>query len=551
MSGPPNRPTADAARVTAPACRLPAIVDAMPARTTSTIFCRRSGKLVGVSYPDCHRDATVLAAALQARGVRPGNRVAIHGASSYEWLLADLACLITGAISVALYPSAPPGRVLGTVRDSRCRLVFTDQAASAAAFTDAGLDVLLLAEASAAAGVPAVGDLLAKSTKVTGSTTADLTAVRRGAEPFTIVSTSGTLSEPKLFAVHSEPLLFTMDRFAEIYGFDGRDRLLLYLPLSHLPQRMMLYWGLDAGLDFILSEPAHFAADGAVLNPTLHVAVPRSLSHLAWRVGETLRRDPTGTLTREAACRAAFGDAIKMVFVGSAPSEPAVLDALEVGGVPVCEVYGTTELGMIGLNTPEATRHGTVGRPIPWGDVRLDPQTSEILVYTPAPFLYGRLVDGEIEVVAHDRQAWHGTGDVGEFDEDGFLSVLGRLRDFLALPSGEKVFVRPIEEAAVRATGAEVAVVTQYEPGRLGALLFFDPTRSDFGTDEMARKHCRTKLDEMNAVLHPWERVRSFAVVEALPSIEEGTVTETTKLRRHKIDEIHGRSATWHRVHSG
>ncbi|WP_322770527.1 AMP-binding protein, partial [Frankia sp. Cr1] len=453
------------------------------------------------------------------------------------------------AVSVALYPNAPPERVVGTARESRCQLVFTDRPAGVAAFTDAGLDVFLLTEAGdgSAAGVPTVGDLLAEAV----GPTPDLAAAPRGAEPFTIVSTSGTLSEPKLFAVHSAPLLFTMDRFAEIYGFDGRDRLLLYLPLSHLPQRMMLYWGLGAGLDFILSEPARFAADSATLAPTLHVAVPRSLAHLNWRVGEALKRDPSGTLMPEAAYRVAFGNAIKVVFVGSAPTEPAVLDALEANGVPVREVYGTTELGMIGLSTPDATRRGTVGKPIPWGDVRLDPETNEILVHTPTPFLYGRLVDGETEIVRYDKQAWHPTGDVGQFDEDGFLSVLGRLRDFLALPSGEKVFVRPIEEAAAQATGATVCVVTQYEPGRLGALLFFDPATTEIGTDETGRKHCRTRLDEVNAGLHPWERVRAFAVVDRLPSVEEGTVTETTKLRRHKIDEIHGRSAIWYRVHPG
>ncbi|WP_322770461.1 AMP-binding protein, partial [Frankia sp. Cr1] len=114
---------AGAAQVAAPTCRLPAIVDAMPTKMASTIFCRRDGELVGVPYPDCHRDATIVAAALLARGVRPGDRVAIHGGSSYEWVLADLACLITGAVSVALYPNAPPERVVGTARESRCQLV--------------------------------------------------------------------------------------------------------------------------------------------------------------------------------------------------------------------------------------------------------------------------------------------------------------------------------------------------------------------------------------------------------------------------------------------
>ncbi|MEV8057715.1 AMP-binding protein [Streptomyces antimycoticus] len=514
-------------------CSLTEIVAAMPGKASSSLLFRRDGTRTSVSYPECHRDALLLAAALRQRGVTPGSRVAVHGATSYEWVLADLALLLTGAVSVALYPSAPNDRTVTTARAADCRMVLTDQAECVTAFHAAGLDVVFLGDGADA--TPSVAALIGEAENAPDA----FKPANRGNGPFTIVSTSGTLSEPKLFAVHSAPLLYTMDRFAELYGFDGRDRLLLYLPLSHLPQRMLLYWGLGQGLDFVLSDPAHITTDSVDLSPTLHVAVPRSLQHLHKRAQDIARRQGLG-MTK--AYASVFGTALKAVFVGSAPTDPALLTELHAGGLPVYEVYGTTELGMIGLNVPGATQPGTVGRPIPWGDVTTDAATGEILVRTPTPFRYGEVLGPRIVPVVQNPNAWWPTGDAGAVDADGYLTVYGRMRDFVALPNGEKVFLRSLEESAAAATGAGLCAVMKTEASRLGALLFFDPASPEGVRSE---DECRALLKVVNQRLHPWERIHFFSVVAAMPSAADGCMTETAKPRRHKIEEIYGTGAQW------
>ncbi|WP_112263244.1 AMP-binding protein [Lentzea terrae] len=516
---------------TAPsACELPGVLDAMAGNDASLIIFRRNGaRAVEVTHARCRAEAGALAAALRARGCGPGAVVAIHGATGYEWVLADLACVLAGALSVALYPSAPVPRVVATAVESGCRTVFTDNRDAVEAFRAAGLDVIFLG--SPPHGIESVDELVEQADAKERTAPAP---ARTG--PFTVVSTSGTLSEPKLFTVAAAPLLYTMDRFAEIYGFGRGDRLLLYLPLSHLPQRMMLYWGLRAGLDFVLSDPAHMAADSATLQPTLHVTVPRVLEHVRWRVATNTRGE---NVPRAAAYRAVFGDAIRAIFVGSAPTDPALMAELIEADLPVFEVYGTTELGMIGLNRPDARRPGTVGKPIPWGEVRLDEETREVLVRTPTPFLHGRLTAGGIEEKVWDPERFEPTADVGEIDADGFLRVLGRLRDFTVLPSGEKVFVAPIETALAVATGAGLCQLTTLPEGKLGALLFFEPGGVPGSRDLEAA------VQGVNRSLHPWERVRAYAVIDRLPTVEEGCLTETTKPRRHVIDEVHGSKADW------
>ncbi|MEU6586867.1 AMP-binding protein [Nocardia sp. NPDC046763] len=509
----------------------------MTHQRSASIFFRRGGISQQVNHAQCRADANGVAAALRKRGFGPGSRIAIHGATSYEWVLADLACVLTGALSVALYPSAPLTRALATIRESGCRLVFTDRADAATAAVSAGLDVIFLGDrTNAPDGVVSVAELLTTEAE----TPIAATDPRNG--PFTIVSTSGTLSEPKLFAVAAPPLLFTMDRFAEIYGFGAGDRLLLYLPLSHLPQRMMLYWGLREGLDFVLSDPAHFVTDGHTFEPTLHVTVPRVLEHIRWRARKMVPADaPEGPALTQI-YQTLFGPRIRSIFVGSAPTDLALMSELLAAGLPVFEVYGTTELGMIGLNTPAARLPGTVGQPIPWGEVRLDRTTREVLVRTPTPFMYGRLVGDRVERWEPDPSAFESTGDVGEFDGQGFLRIIGRIRDFVALPSGEKVFIAPIESALAQRTGADLCHLTLRADGRLAALLFFE---------SRAVPDDRLVLDEIrqaNEGLHPWERLKAFAIVDRMPTVEEGCLTETTKPRRHLIDRIHAASAEWRPV---
>jgi long-chain acyl-CoA synthetase len=543
------QPHHDEATELLPHCRLHEIVAAMPSKANSTIFCRRDGQPAAVPYPQCLRDASVVSAALLSRGVRRGDRVAIHGSTSYEWILADLACVLAGAVSVTLYPNAPTARVVATAQESRCRVVCTDRADSAASFAAAGLDVVVLSSRTGRAGTPTIGDLL------TGEIVTPAPQRPEGfdRDAFTIVSTSGTLSVPKLFAVHSAPLIYTMNRFTEIFGLSGRDRLLLYLPLAHLPQRMMLYWGLDTGIDFVLSDPAHMVADSARLDPTLHVAVPRSLQHLRWLARTTTngRTTSSGSPTTARQFHAVFGPAVRAIFVGSAASDAAVLADLSDAGLPVYEIYGTTELGIIAFNAPGWTRLGTVGRPIPWGNVQVGHDSGEILVQTPTPFLHGRLIDGRIEPSPPGRGVWRPTGDVGALDADGFLTVRGRIRDFLPLSSGEKVFLRPIEDAATEATAASLTVITMTNNSQLGALLFFDPAAVDATNRDGTVDRCRSRLQVLNQTLHPWERIRAFSIFGRLPSAEEGTLTDTTKLRRHMIDEVYAREAIWYRVTGG
>lgn len=508
----------------------------------SVIFRNRAGAVVRKSYAECYRDALAVAAGFDASGVRAGDIVALHGATSYAWLLSDMACVLTGAISLALYPSAPLSRILSAVKEMKVALLLTDDAHSGRELSRTGYKVVKLTDAQEP-GAETIGNLLDRHR----DDAATWRPVRQPQEPFTIVSTSGTLSEPRFFAVHSWPLLYTMERFGEIYQLSSSDSMLLALPLAHLPQRMLTYGALKMKVRLILSGPTKFLKDATEFKPTIHVVVPRMLEYINARLTKALETGagrlmgfarPVLKRSRRTAFRLLgskiFGRGARYIFVGSAPTPKSVLAGLKDAGCPIYEVYGTTEMGMIALNTPQATRVGSVGKTVGWGELKIDEESQEVFFATKFPFLHSLVVDGKIVREEKYAREFIPTGDVGTLDE-GFLTLRGRIRDFVALLNGEKIFVRPIEDNLNEIEGANACVVVGNGQKELSAVIFADPERR-FESREEKTEHFRRAVAEMNRTSSPWERVRKILIVDELPSIENGCLTETLKLRRHVIN---------------
>lgn len=510
----------------------------------ASVFFSNAGSVVQKSHATCYQEACDLAAAFDALGVREGDIVAIHGANSYEWLLADLACVITGATSLALYPSAPPSRALSYVKEMSAKLLLTDATSSNSEMRGARCKVISLSDKDH--DLDSVGSL---RRRFQGAPLRQPKLKPDAA--FTIVSTSGTLSEPMFFAVHPLPLLYTMEQFKKNYSLSDADSILVALPLAHLPQRMMVYGAINNRLQLILSGPTRFLKDSLTFNPTVHIVVPRMLQYIDDRLMKELKQGPARVVlwllpllkhSRRLVYRLVgariFGKRARCIFVGSAPTPTAVLQRLMDLGCPIYEVYGTTELGMIGLNEPGATKIGSVGRVVKWGKVRIDPQNGEVQFATPFPFFHGRAPHGKTERDGSVANRFVPTGDIGAIDDEGFLSLRGRLRDFVALSSGEKIFVRPIEERLSEIAGVNTCVVVGNGERELGAVVFAD-SKFKFESDKQRAEHFRQSIFKINQTLSPLERIKRFRVVDHAPAIEDGCLTETLKLRRHIINQTY------------
>lgn len=508
------------------------IIGSMSNENSAQIIYKTNQQVVRKTYSQCYEDAIALAYYFQQLGIQKGDIIAIHGSTSYSWFVTDLACILIGALSLALYPSAPQSRILNAIEEIKFSVLLTEDYSSADIYRRAGCKVIWLSQEQKQ-GIESVGSLIAQF-----STNSSISLITSEC-PFTIVSTSGTLSEPKFFVVHPEPLLYTMAQFTEIYDLTSEDSLLMVLPQSHLPQRMIVYGMIQNRSNIILSHPTQFISDAIEFSPTIHVVVPRILQYINTRLSKVLSAEqvPAHSVLVEQM----FGSRVQHIFVGSAPTPKVVLQRLRGIGCPIHEIYGTTELGIIAMNTPNHHRIGTVGKVVDWGQIRIEQQSGEIFFTTKTPFLYGRLQDGEI---IHDKligKNFTSTGDVGSLDSDGYLTLHGRTREFIALLNGEKIFVRPIEEQLAKIDGIEFGIVIGNGEKELSALIFIDKSVLSVKEEEY-QKFIREELKTLNTLLHPWERIKKFLLVYEQPSVENGLLTETMKIRRNVIDEKYGKA---------
>lgn len=320
----------------------------------------------------------------------------------------------------------------------------------------------------------------------------------------------------------------------------------MVLPQSHLPQRMLTYGMIKNRIDIILSNPTRFIQDSIEFAPTIHVIVPRLLQHLDSRLSKISNLQQQKTETQLSVVDV-FGPKARCIFIGSAPTPKSLLEKFQRMRCPIFEVYGTTELGMIAINSPQHQRFGTVGKVVDWGSVMIDSQTSEVLFSTNIPFLHGLIKDGKVIPDENFGRELTSTGDVGRLDEDGYLSLAGRIKEFVALLSGEKIFVRPIEEEISKIQSVEACVVVGNGERELSVLIFVEPNTISKNR-EVQEEYIGTAIMEINHSLHPWERIKKFLLIDELPTVENGCLTETLKLRRHIISERYAKNNAQYRL---
>ena len=377
-------------------------------------------------------------------GLTAGDRVLMSAAPSVDLVAAYLGALRLGLVVVPANTAYRQREIAQLVADAEPAAAIVDDAERAAWVTEAGGQYIKV-----------VGpDVALRATMVDGTgqaarrPTVDAAAP---ADPALIVYTSGTTGAPKGAVLTHANLLATAETVRIAWRWTDADRLVLALPLFHLHGLGVgLHGTLAAGASAVLLprfDPDAVLDAAAAHQATLFFGVPTMYTRLAAsaRVGE-LRR-------------------LRLCVSGSAPLAPAVFDAIEAGsGQRVLERYGMTETGMNVSNPYEGERRpGTVGLPLPGVEVRLDPETGEILLRGPN-VCAGYWRNEEATKAAIDADGWFRSGDIGAADPDGYLRIVGRAKE-LIITGGYNVYPREVEDVLLTGAGvAEVAVAGRPDP---------------------------------------------------------------------------------------
>lgn len=423
---------------------------------------------------------------LQAVGVVPGSRVLLCLPSSLELVVAHVAALRAGAVVVPANPA---------YTDRELRHLLDDAQPTVAVIGDPARRDEVAAEGRA--GLVVTDPPLS----LPDAPAADLDAAGSD-DPALLAYTSGTTGAPKGALLHHGNLLASAEALRLAWRWTPDDRLLLALPLFHLH-------GLGVGLHGTLHAGA-----SAVLRPTFDAddAIAQVVGHRA----SLLFGVPTMWRRLVDAPAAATLRALRLGVSGSAPLDAALhAEIASVTGHAVIERYGMTETVMNVSNPYDGDRRaGTVGLPLPGVEVRLAEGTDEIWLRGPNVFRgYWRRPEATAESF-HD--GWFATGDVGAFDPDGYLRIVGRRKE-LIISGGYNVYPREVEDVLRSHPGVgDVAVIGEADATwgeRVVAVLE--------GTEPSLEPALRELAAEQ---LAPYKRPKRYAFVDALPRNALGKV---------------------------
>jgi len=451
------------------------------------------GTWTSVSARDFGFTVRALSLGLNALGVQPGDRVAILSENRPEWAMADYAVLCAGAWSVPIYPTLPAAQIAPLLNDAGVRAIFVSTLEQLGKILTVHSQCPALEHVILLDGQPpgepgfwnfhAVVDRGRPTLEMSPGMFDQRASRVRPEDVATIIYTSGTTGVPKGAMLTHSNFVSNVLTGCEVVPFTDDAVALSFLPLSHVFERMLDYAYLHKGASIAYAESVERLADNfKEINPHCFGAVPRVYEKVyarimakveagspikkklfAWATRIGAERVPFVTsgqpmpaaLARKAAIadalvfkkiRAALGTRFRFAVSGGAPLSPELAAFFIGAGVAVYEGYGLTETSpVIAVNGPGRWRVGTVGKPLRGVEVRIAAD-GEILSRGPHIMKgYFNKPDATKDAIGAD--GWFHTGDIGQFDADGFLSITDRKKDLIVLAGGKKAAPQPIENA--------------------------------------------------------------------------------------------------------
>src|SRR3954449_781415 len=543
------------------------------------------------TWRDYLERAARFAGGLRALGVSPGDRIVLMLRNGLEFHVADIGALLAGATPISIYNSSAPDQIAYLAGHCDAVLAVTEDGEFAQRVLAAAGDVPSLR------GVVVVGEVPPGATsydEAANGDPVDVEAAVTAIEPtqlLTVIYTSGTTGPPKGVMLDHTNVLAAYKGLVHFMGDQDplEQRLVSYLPMAHIAERMVshynpLLWGgqvtpcadiADLGKYLVAVRPTTLFGPPRVFEKLVAgiqsavaarpaedqqrfaeaLAVGRQVQQLRGR-GEELPQELAATweFVDEVAfrpLRATVGlDACSVAFSGAAPIPVEVIDFLRDIGLEMSEVYGMSENTGGMTWEPHLVKSGRVGRAFPETEVVTAPD-GEVLCRGAIVFK-GYLNDPERTREALDDDGWLHTGDIGEFDADGYLRIVDRKKELIITAGGKNISPANIEAALKTVPLVGQAMAVGDNRPYLVALLTVDPdaaavrfpgrSLADIAADPAVTAEIAGGIAETNERFSRVEHIRRFVLLgeEWLPDSE--TLTPTMKLKRRGVLATYGAS---------
>ena len=553
-----------------------------------------------IDWGEYGRTVEEVAAGLLTLGIGAGDRVGLLSGNRPEWHIADLAILSVGAVTVPVYPTSSSPQVAYVLADSGARVCFVDGPEQLAKVLLHRSEVPGLERIVGLLPMPGIdqqavvldmGQLRSEGRERLAESP-DAVAERADAivadDLATLVYTSGTTGPPKGAVLTHGNLGWTVDAVEAMVGLSPDDRLLSYLPLSHIAERLVSHIGQIAsgGETWFAQSLATVPEDLRACRPTIFFAVPRVWQKFHDAILDKIADAPKplrlaleryvalGKASVEAAergreltprqrrvhtvldrtigakLRKQLGlDQARIIVSSAAPIHPDLVRWFHGIGIPIAEVWGQTEdCGPATLNPPDAIRIGTVGRPLPGLEVRVA-EDGELMIRG-GSVCHGYFGQPEATAALIDPDGWMSTGDLGEI-VDGYVRITGRKKDLIINAAGKNISPSEIESRLGLEPLIGQAVVVGDGRKYLVALLTLDPDDaadwaehhgafadiSSLINDPTLRAEVAAGVERVNREHAPVEQIKHWRLLHEPFTVEGGELTPTMKVKRAFVME--------------
>lgn len=495
-----------------------------------------------------------VAAYLRHLDLPPHSHVALLSKNCAHWIMADLAIMMTGHVSVPLYPTLSAESIHQILEHSESKVIIIGK-----------LDAFHLQAPGIPASVRKVGisayhvdasdtweNILSKYEPI------KIPVVPKPDDLMTIVYTSGTTGKPKGVMHVFKSFDATIKVANEIVNFPKNPRLFSYLPLSHIAERIGIEtMGLYRGAQFSFSESLEtFPKNLAATAPHYFFAVPRIWAKFQEKILEKMPQPKLDRLLSIPVVNWVIRRTIRkklglnqsvLFFSGAAPLSPALMRWWEALGVTIYQVYGMTEDCVYAhFNRKGANKIGTVGKPLPGLQVKI---TDEEIRVKSDYMMRGYFKEPELTAAMFDDEGFLKTGDSGEIDSEGFLKIVGRVKDQFKTDKGKYISPSPIEMKLLENKDIEqVCVVGMGIPQPI-ALVVLSAGGKAKSNDDITESLGAT-IDRINPTLEPYEKLETAVIMKTDWTQENGLMTPTLKVKRNELEKIYvPKYPEWYHAH--
>jgi len=502
-----------------------------------------NGKQVTYTFQEAGLEVRKIASHLSSLNLPKRSHIALLSKNCAHWLMSDLAIMMADHVSIPIYP---------TLNDSGVKQVLTDSESK----------VIIIGKLddfeSQKVGIPDIHKIsIGMYGENEGKLWEDIVDTEQPLmeipmmnldDLHTIIYTSGTTGNPKGVMHTIRNFAESVKVFGEIIKLQPHPRFFSYLPLAHVAERMAVgTHGIYKGAEFSFPETLQtFASDLERCQPLAFVAVPRIWTKFQEKILEKIPQNKlsfllsipiiNNSIKKKLKKKLGLSKA-KYCFSGAAPLASSLIKWYETIGITIFQVYGMTEDCIIShTNTPDSNKIGTVGKPWSTAKIKLS-EEGEIRIKNNCMFK-GYYKAPDITAEVFDEEGYFKTGDIGEYDHDGFMTITGRVKDQFKTDKGKYISPSPIELELSKNTEIEqICIVGTGIPQPIALITLSELGRAK--SKDNLSKGLITTVNQLNPSLQKHEKISKVVIMKEDWTVDNGLTTPTMKVKRNSIEKIH------------